>query len=79
MDTTRTPGITSETIVDELQTIDPNAIREFIQERRDQITHPDFQNKVLNMLEELVDLVDHSGFLNTVREERMNHVVDGLN
>lgn len=71
---TFTPGLSSPTIVDETQKIDPALIREFIQERRMQITHPDLQNRALAMIEELVDLVDQSGFLNTVRQERMDQV-----
>jgi hypothetical protein len=73
-----TPGISSETIVDDIQKIDPKLIREFIQERRDQITHPDLQNRALDMLDELMDLVEQSGFLNTIRQERMDQITSAM-
>lgn len=78
MEKTFTPGISSETTVDDIQKIDPKLIREFIQERRDQITHPDLQNKALDMLDELMDLVEQSGFLNTIRQERMDQITDAM-
>ena len=69
-------GLTSPTIVDDLQTIDPTRIRAWL---ASEARHEAGEGAVVvKMLEELVDLVDQSEFLNTVRQERMDHVASDM-
>ena len=76
MSKTFTTTIPSETIVDEMQRIDPTFLRSYLADpaAADVLT----EEKALNQFAELVDLADHSGFLNQIRQERMENVAEAM-
>lgn len=76
MSKTFTTEIPSETTVDDMQRIDPTFLRSYLADPA--AAGAQTEEKARDQFAELVDLADHSGFLNQIRQERMDNVAEAM-
>lgn len=68
--------VQSDTIVDEMQRVDPVFLRNYLKDPAAATVQD--EERAIDQLAELVDLADHSGFLNHIRQERMENVAHAM-
>lgn len=76
------PNVKSQTVVDDIQHVDPPRIRQWLQQEtqfhQNNSEHAKEARESILQVQELLDLVEEAGFLNQVRDARISMSVDTM-